>query len=308
MVADTTFGTDALILPGLRNGTGESPVWDTLSRRWLWVDIPAGAVQRFDPDSGTLERFQLPEKVGCLVLRPGGGLLCACESGLFEVDLPDAGGGDAAPQVRRVAEVAHPQPGMRFNDGRCDRQGRLWASTMLMDLDRIRPVGRWYRYTPAEGLQETSVGGLMIANGSAFSPDGRTFYCSDSHRDVRMVWAHDYDPDTGTAHNRRVFVDMREMVGRPDGATVDADGCYWVCCIDEGCIKRFTPDGRLDRRLYVPMCKPTMCAFGGDDMGTLFVTSLSRGEADLAVDPHGGRVLMCRPGVQGLPEPRLAAA
>ena len=303
MTAVTTIGLDAVVDPDLRNGTGENPVWDAERALWTWIDIPARAFHRLDPSSGVHRRWTLPEMIGCLALRPDGGVVCACETGVFDVELPGEGG-EAV--VTTLATHRFPKEGMRFNDGRCDRQGRLWLSSMVMDISKGDASGRWHRFTRADGLTETGAGSYIIPNGSAFSPDGRIFYASDSHRDVRMVWAWDYDPDTGTARGRRPFIDMRAMVGRPDGAAVDADGCYWICCLDEGCIKRFTPSGMLDRRIEVPMRKPTMCAFGGPDLRTMLVTSLCRGPADLAEDPHGGRVLMFDPGAQGIPEPRLA--
>ncbi|MGQ9369186.1 SMP-30/gluconolactonase/LRE family protein [Azospirillum sp. ST 5-10] len=302
MTTVTAIGLDAVILPDLRTGTGENPVWDAQSGRWVWIDIPAGRIHRFDPSSGALATWSVEEPVGCLALRPDGSAVVGCQTGVFAVALSGDGGPAA---MTRLATAAFPRDGMRFNDGRCDRQGRLWLSSMVKDIAQGDRSGAWHRFTPGEGLRETGLGGYIIPNGSAFSPDGRTFYASDSHRDVRTVWAWDYDPEAGVPSGRRVFAELGADGGRPDGATVDADGCYWICCLDAGCIKRFTPDGRLDRRIDVPMRKPTMCAFGGDDLRTMIVTSLCRGPDDLADDPHGGRVLMFRPGPQGLPEPRL---
>jgi len=307
MIGTTTIGTDALLDLGFRDGTGESPNWDADRRVWIWIDQPGRLVRRLDPASGAARSWRLAEAVGAmvgsLVLRADGGLLCGGVAGLFDVDLPEE---SADALCTPVAAIEHPKPGMRFNDGRCDRQGRLWVSTMVGDIALGDPAGRWHRYTRADGLTATGLDGFVIPNGSAFSPDGRTVYASDSHRDVRMVWAWDYDPDEGRASNRRVFADMRAMVGRPDGAAIDTDGGYWIGCLDEGCVKRFTPDGRLDRRIEVPMRKPTMVAFGGDDRRTMMVASLCRGPADLAEDPHGGRVALFRPGAQGMPEPRFA--
>lgn len=295
-------GREALLDIPLRNACGEGPVWHRAQRCWYWIDIPGRSIHRLDPASGVLRQWSVDETLGSMVLRADGGLTCSCVSGIFDVDLPEAG--EQAVQ-RRIASIEHAQPGMRFNDGRCDRQGRLWVSSMVMDISLASAAGNWYRFTRADGLQCMDKG-YIIPNGSAFSPDGKTLYISDSHRDVRMVWAWDYDIDEGCAHSRRVFVDMREMVGRPDGAAVDSEGCYWICCLDEGCIKRFTPAGVLDQVWKTPMFKPTMCAFGGDDMRTLLVTSLSRGAEDLAGDPEGGRLLMFRPGAQGIAEPALA--
>jgi sugar lactone lactonase YvrE len=303
----TTIGLDAIIAPDLRDGTGESPVWDPATGQWTWIDVPSGGIRRFDPSSGTLRQWRAAERIGSMVLRPNGGPVLSCESGIFDADLPDQGG-DAS--MTRLVAVNHPKAGMRFNDGRCDRQGRLWVSTMVMDIGLADPSGRWYRYDRRSGLQPGGAGldGMIIPNGSAFSPDGRTLYASDTHRDSRMVWAWNYDPETGTPRDRRVFVDMRDMAGRPDGAAMDTDGCYWICCLDEGAIKRFTPDGALDRVIRTPMLKPTMCAFGGPNLRTMLVTSLCRGTPeDLAEDPHGGRVLMFDPGAQGIAEPRLSA-
>lgn len=302
MVADTTIGTDALILPGLRNGTGESPVWEAATRRWLWVDIPGGTVFRLDPASGALQRWQLPEQLGCLVLRPDGGVVCSGESGLFDVDLAEGPGGEAAPPVlRRLADVAHPQPGMRFNDGRCDRQGRFWAGTMVRDMSLAAPAGVLHRLD-ARGLSAPLLEGLITPNGMAFSPDGRTMYLSDSHPSVQRIWRFELDAE-GTPAERREFVDMNRFPGRPDGAAVDAEGGYWICGNDGGAVHRFTPDGRLERSLAVPVSKPAMCAFGGPALEHLFITSITPAQPaagfDAALD---GAVFVAEPGVRGLAE------
>ncbi|MET0311008.1 MAG: SMP-30/gluconolactonase/LRE family protein, partial [Burkholderiaceae bacterium] len=144
---------------------------------------------------------------------------------------------------------------------------------------------------------------MVVPNGLAFSPDGRTMYLSDSHPKVQTVWAFDYDTATGTPSNRRVFVDMHPLPGRPDGAAVDADGCYWICGNDAGLVHRFTPDGELDRSLAVPVKKPAMCAFGGPQLDTLYVTSIRPG-GDLSDQPLAGGVFALRPGTKGLPEPQ----
>jgi sugar lactone lactonase YvrE len=129
-------------------------------------------------------------------------------------------------------------------------------------------------------------------------------YLSDSHPTVQSIWAFDYDTDSGTPSNRRLFVDMNAYPGRPDGAAVDADGCYWICGNDAGLIHRFTPAGKLDRSLAVPVKKPAMCSFGGAGLDTLFVTSIRPGgDVDLSDQPLAGSVFALRPGVRGLPEP-----
>ena len=148
---------------------------------------------------------------------------------------------------------------------------------------------------------------LVVPNGLAFSPDGRTMYLSDSHPSRQLIWAFDYDIDSGTPHNRRLFVDMNDHPGRPDGAAVDSHGCYWICAIDAGLVLRFTPQGKLDRALPVPVKKPTMCAFGGPRLDTLFVTSIRPQGIDLTDQPLAGGVFALNPGVQGLPETKARA-
>jgi sugar lactone lactonase YvrE len=195
---------------------------------------------------------------------------------------------------------------MRFNDGRCDRQGRFWAGTMLMDMAAGSRVGRLYRHDKGAEAPTAQLDDLIVPNGLGFSPDGRTMYLSDSHPSVQTIWAFDYDTASGTPTNRRVFVDMKPLPGRPDGAAVDADGCYWICGNDAGLVHRFTPEGRLDRSLEVPVKKPAMCAFGGPKLDTLFVTSIRPG-GDLSDQPLAGGLFALRPGTLGIAEPAFGA-
>jgi sugar lactone lactonase YvrE len=170
---------------------------------------------------------------------------------------------------------------------------------MFMDMAAERAVGQLYRYTAAEGLSAPFVSGMLTQNGTAFSPRGDVMYLSDSHPKRRMVWAFDYDTATGTPHNKRIFLDLGTQKGRPDGAAVDADGCYWTCANDGGLLQRYTPAGVLDREIELPFAKPSMCSFGGPDLSTLLVTSIDSG--NVAGD-WPGSVLLLRPGVQGLAE------
>jgi sugar lactone lactonase YvrE len=143
--------------------------------------------------------------------------------------------------------------------------------------------------------------GFLTPNGLGFSPDGRTMYLSDSHpKRPPCVWAFDYDVDDAVPGNRRVFIASLPG-GRPDGAAVDAEGCYWITGNDAGLVHRYTPGGRLDRSLPVPAAKPSMCAFGGPNLDTLFVTTIR--PATAAADALDGCVFALRPGVTGLAEP-----
>jgi len=287
---------------GVHCATGESPLWHAGQQAWYWVDIPARRIWRMAHAGGALRHWQAPEMVACIAASHDGALVAGMESGIHHLTLREDGGVDAsllgAPPVAELGE------GMRFNDGRCDRQGRFWSGTMFMDMGAARAVGGLYRYSREGGLHGPVVSNLLTQNGLAWSPDGRTMYLSDSHPQRRLVWAYDYDIDAGLPHGERVFLDLAGQKGRPDGAAVDADGCYWTCANDGGVIQRYTPDGKLDREIALPMAKPSMCAFGGPDMKTLLVTSIDPGNG---ADRDAGAVLLLRPGVQGLAETPFGA-
>ena len=276
--------------------TGESPLWAAGEGAWYWVDIPSRLIWRQHWASGALRSWALDEMAACIAVREGGGLIAGMESGIFSLDLGDG----LRPAATLLAAPDTLGPGKRFNDGRCDRQGRFWSGTMFMDMAAARADGHLYRYDGAHGLSAPVVSGLLTQNGLAWSPDGRTMYLSDSHPAAQLVWAFDFDTDTGVPSNRRVFVDMNAHPGRPDGATVDTDGCYWTCANDAGLLLRFTPQGVLDRTIELPMSKPSMCAFGGDDLQTLLVTSIVPGKPD--DDEWDGSVIAVRPGAQGVPD------
>jgi sugar lactone lactonase YvrE len=279
-----------------KNAVGESPLWHVGEQALYWVDIPAKQLHRWK-EGTPLSSWQASEMIGCVALHAAGGFIAAMESGIFHVQLQ----ANAHIQETLLASITHPSAGMRFNDGRCDRQGRFLAGTMLMNMADSQQEGCVVSYQSSSVLNQVAKG-LFTPNGMAFSPDGRTMYLSDSHPKSQLVWAFDYDTHSGTPTNRRVFIDMNSLPGRPDGAAVDADGCYWVCGNDAGLIHRFTPHGKLDRSLTVPAKKPSMCAFGGADMKTLYVTSIRPTNIDLSDQPLAGGVFALHPGVQGIGE------
>ena len=275
---------------------GESPFWHAVEQAWYWVDIPARRIWRLDHATRALRHWTAAEMVACIAPRAGGGLVAGMETGIFALYLQN----DGAVQAQRLAAPVELVAGMRFNDGRCDRQGRFWAGTMWTDMTAARPVGALYRYAQGAGLSAAIVPELITQNGLAWSPDGRTMYLSDSHPARRIVWAYDYDPATGVPSNRRIFADMAGCTGRPDGAAMDSDGGYWVAGNDGGVVVRFTPEGVLDREVAVPFAKPTMPCFGGPELDTMLVTSIRLPGRD--DDPWNGAVALVRPGVQGMPE------
>ena len=279
---------------------GEGAVWDVADRALWWVDIPAGIIYRFDPATWENRRFDFGEPVGCVARRDKGGLIVAAKTGFYAFNL-------ATGEKTLIVDPEPDRPGNRFNDGATDPAGRFWAGTMK-DGGEPEQVGRFYRLDPDMSCT-AALDPVFTTNGLSFSPDGKTMYFSDSNAGVRTIWACDYDVDTGTPSNRRVFFDTRSVAGRPDGGTVDADGCYWMAGVGGWQLVRITPAGRVDRIIDMPIEKPTRPMFGGPDLSTLFVTSI--GSSVTAGTEHrqphaGGLFAVSGLGVTGVPQPRFA--
>ena len=303
----TVLRPDYAVLPAPACTVGESPLWSVADQCLWWVDIEGQLLYRWRPQAGQVDCWTSPERIGCVALYAGGqgGLIAAMESGLF-VLMPVLGQ-PLAPRL--LASISHGQDGMRCNDGRCDRAGRFWVSTMVRDMGLAAPQGVLYRLddVPQGPVLRPRLDGLITGNGLAFSPNGKLAYLSDSHPQVQQIWQFDVDV-AGGLHNRRSFVDMHQHPGRPDGAAVDQDGCYWVCANDAGLLLRFTPHGVLDMQVGVPMDKPSMCAFGGARLDQLFVTSICA-SAQPGARPHAlaGHTLCLELGIAGLPERAFGA-
>ena len=262
------------VLPA-RAQLGECPIWSSDEARLYWVDIDGRAVHRFDPATGIDEARSTAGRPGSLALTATPGrLLLAMEGALGWFTFDDGVWRDWL--TLETAEL-----GNRLNDGRCDRAGRFWVGTMHDPAAANEATGSLYR-VEKDGTTGVVRTGIGVPNATAFSPDGRTMYFADTHRDV--VWAYDYDADTGESTNERVFLDFADLPGRPDGACVDEDGGYWIACVYGSAVLRITPDGAVDQRVTLPVPKPTMPAFGGPDRSTLFVTTIGGGGSH-AVDP-----------------------
>lgn len=281
-----------------RSQIGEGAVWDDRAAVLWWVDIPAGLIHCFDPATGENSSIEFGEPVGCLAVRETGGLVVAAKSGFWFFD-PETG-------ARKAINDPEPnRPGNRFNDGTTDMQGRFWAGTMK-DGGTPERLGRFYRLDPDRSVTPWK-DGIYTTNGMAFSPDGKVMYFSDSFGDVRTIWRCDYDIDTGTPGEPQVFFDTRAVAGRPDGGTVDADGCYWQAGIDGWQLYRITPAGKVDMTIDMPIERPSKPMFGGPRLDTLFVTSLGIGLTEGTVQPEAGSLFAVTGlGITGLPQKRFA--
>jgi sugar lactone lactonase YvrE len=283
----------------VRTKVGESPVWSGREQALYWVDIEGRQVHRFAWSSRIVSTWNVPERVGCIALSARGTVIAAMETGIFEFAVDDP----SNPVLHRLASIVHPKPDMRFNDGRCDAKGRFWIGTMCRDMSLASTSGGIY-CLDENGLRGPELSGYITPNGMAFSADGLTAYLSDSHPQVQKIWRHSFDLEGGRWGDQFQWVDMKSLPGRPDGAAMDADGCYWICANDVGMVHRFSPDGELLKSVTLPVSKPSMCAFGGPNLDKLFVASIKPAAAVDGFDPAlEGALLMVDPDAKGLPEP-----
>lgn len=280
---------------------GESPVWHSGQQRLYWIDIQGKQIHRFNPRTRTNESFSVPEIVTCIQLRASGGLVMTLKKDFALFD-PDTD------RLERVSSVEDDQPGNRFNDGKCDPQGRFWAGTM--DAKHWKnPSGNLYRMT-ADRIVTRMQSQVICSNGSGWSPDGRTMYYTESFR--YAIFAYDFDPATGEIESRRMFAEIseedRKAGGFPDGMTVDADGFVWSNQVGLGRIVRYDPEGKIERVVELPVPRATDCTFGGEDLKTLFITTAQETMTpdQLRQAPLSGSLFAVDTGIRGLPSTPFA--
>ena len=276
---------------------GESPVWDAEGSCLWWVDIESQAIH-CQSLSQERQSWYLPERVACIALTADRQIVAAMETSVALLSLRAEGAYD----IQILARIQHPKPGMRFNDGRCDPSGRMWIGTMVMDMSLADNAGGLY-CLDERGLTGPHVSNLYTPNGLAFSPDGKTLYFSDSHPKAQKIWCCSIDLVSGQLGERSLFVDMTDLPGRPDGAAMDAQGNYWICGNDAGQVHCFDASGKCTESVTVPFPKPAMCAFGGANLQTLFVTSIVPANKALDVLGQSGQVVCAEVQHRGLPEP-----
>ncbi|MBI5278806.1 MAG: SMP-30/gluconolactonase/LRE family protein [Burkholderiales bacterium] len=293
-----------------RDELGESPFWHPAEERLYWVDIPAKQLRRLQPRTGQLENWEMPLEPGCIAPARSGGLVIALRDGIYRAR---SWGGVLTPLVR----FSHDVLTTRFNDGKADPLGRLWAGTMYEPRDARKAELYSIDCRPENGqsgepLVQLKATNAIIANGLAWSPDTRTLYWADTPHHVIHAW--DWDAQANVMRHHRVFQQFAGKPagwqpgqagygGRPDGAAVDAEGNYWSAMFEGQRLLKFAPGGALLAELPVPVRCPTMPCFGGEDLRTLYVTSASykRPAEELAQLPDSGRVIAMRVDVPGLP-------
>ncbi|MEV6941470.1 SMP-30/gluconolactonase/LRE family protein [Streptomyces sp. NPDC051172] len=263
---------------------GEGPTWDAAAGRLIWIDILGARVHTYDPVTGRRTTRVTDQHVGAAKPRAGGGLVLNLRDGVGLVD-PD---GTFRWLHREVV------PGRRANDAAVAPDGSLWAGTMR--YDEAAGGGTLSRIT-GDGSVELVLDDVAVSNGTGWSPDGRLMYYIDSPTRQVDVFHH----EDGRVADRRRFAQIEDGAGFPDGLTVDADGCVWVALWDGAAVRRYTPDGELDRVIELPTPRVTACTFGGPDLTDLYITTARVGLA--APHPVAGSLLVVPGAGKGLEQP-----
>lgn len=274
---------------------GESPIWSVAEQALYWVDIKNPMIYRLDPASGDIKNWRIQTEIGSIGFAGEGRLIAGTRMGFAYINLDDGS----------FEELEDPEGdgrmnAVRMNDGKVDRQGRFWCGTM--EDPGYSEIGSLYRFDPDHSVHKME-GPVQISNAICWSPDDTVMYFADSLK--HTIWAYDFDAAAGTIENRRVFIEVAEGDGVPDGATVDTDGFVWVAHMRGGVVKRYDPSGKMERAIQFPVSLTSCPAFGGADLSTLYVTTASsRFEPeDFEREPDAGALFAVETDATGIPEP-----
>ena len=267
---------------------GEGPFWDSKRRRLHWVDIIGKKIISQNLDGSNIHALEVDGNPGCVVLSDEGTMVAGVDNQISSFD----GGGN----LLKVLADTNEGSGLRFNDGKCDPSGRFWVGSM--DRKEKNKLGSLYSWNNEEGLVNREQG-VTVSNGMGWSPDHYLFYYIDSP--TREVSVYDFDLPTGSIKNKRTFISFSEEDGFPDGMTIDADGRLWVAfwggskimCID-------AQSKRVEEVIQFPVSKITSCAFGGEQMDQLFVTS-AKVQVSEVDEPMAGKTFVIELGITGIP-------
>lgn len=279
---------------------GEIPTWDEAEQALYWIDLLTPRMHRYRPGDGEVTTWETPELFSAFAMREGGGFIVATRTHLANYD----------PLSGAFELLCRPEPDSDanfLNDGRCDRQGRLWIGSASWGMDK--PTGRLHRYDPDGSVTEVARG-IKLSNSLMWNPDSTLMYYCDSME--RVFYVCDFDAAAGTIANRRHFA-RAERHGIPDGSMIDVEGCLWNAEFDlstertTGYVVRYGRDGAVDRLIELPTCRPTAVTFGGAGLDTLYVVTsrYHMSEEELARQPASGALFALDVGVRGLVEPRF---
>lgn len=281
---------DVKVLVDIRAQVGEGAIWEPKKQVLYWLDILSSELYEYNPQTGENKSYNVGQHVGTVVPRTSGGLMLALRDGFASFD-PNSG------KITMIADPEANSPGNRFNDGKCDPAGRFWAGTMAYTNQTTQ--GSLYRMDTDLSVHKL-LGNIAISNGIVWSHDKKTMYYIDTL--AYNVRAFDYDNETGDIANERVAVTVERGMGGPDGMAIDADGMLWVAHYGGSCVRRWDPStGKVLDQIDLPCANITSCAFGGDDLATLYITSAAQqmSAEDLAKTPLAGSLFQANPGVKG---------
>ena len=275
---------------------GEGPVWDADMQALFWIDILGKHVHRFMPNTGAVRSWSVPDTIGSMAIAADGNAIVALAGGVHRLNLETGACTMLAtsPDLNEMVQLA---------DGKVDRRGRFIVGSSDRTMKDAR--GKLYALDPgASALREIDAG-ITLSNGPCWSPDDKTFYHADSI--LKLIFAYDYNIDSGTLSNKRSFASTEDLGGIPDGATVDSEGHVWSAICEGGKLVRFRPDGSIERIVEFPLKLPGSVMFGGPSLAQLYVPTLSPAFMGREADPFDGSTFMIEGlGVTGIEEPRFA--
>lgn len=274
---------------------GEGPLWHGEQQMLYWVDIYNHRVHQFSPTMGTDRIFEVEDEVTAITIAGPHRLLIALRKALAFLDTESGA-------VTPLQSIELDKPKNRLNDGKCDPQGRFWIGSMN---EEEQPEANLYRYDP-DGSIYLMEAGLTVSNGLGWSPDGNTFYLTDTP--THKIYAYDFNQDTGEINNRRVLIDLQDEGLLPDGLTIDAGGYLWSAMWNGWYVVRFAPDGQEVMRVKMPVQCPTSCTFGGEELDVLYITTASVGlsQAEIQRSFYSGDLFCLKTDIQGLPSSSFA--
>ncbi|WP_232526779.1 SMP-30/gluconolactonase/LRE family protein [Marinilabilia rubra] len=269
---------------------GEGAIWHCNENVLYWIDITGKKLHRYDPGKSQNSTFNMGSMIGTVVPAIGKFVvLVALETGIWAMEQNG--------QLIQLTQYPPEMDNNRFNDGKCDPQGRFWVGTMNKDV--IKGAGNLYLYEDLKLIRKQS--DITISNGIAWSADGKTMYYIDTPE--YAVFAYDYDPETGNLSNRRKAVNVSQSLGAPDGMTIDSEGLLWVAHWGGGAVIQWDPENGIPiQKVEVPAPNVTSCAFGDKDMKTLYITTAREGLSEKKIKEHplSGRLFKIQPGDRGV--------
>ena len=267
---------------------GEGPFWDSKKSRLHWVDIIGEKIISQNLDGSNIHALEVDGNPGCVVLSDEGTMVAGVDNQISSFD----GGGNLLKVLADTKEGS----GLRFNDGKCDPTGRFWVGSM--DRKEKNKLGSLYSWNSVEGLVNREQG-VTVSNGMGWSPDNSLFYYIDSP--TREVSVYDFDLSTASINNKRRFISFTEEDGFPDGMTIDNEGRLWIAFWGGSKIMCVNPDSKaIEEVVNFPVSKVTSCAFGGEKMDRLFITS-AKVQVNEEDEPMAGKTFVVSPGVKGQP-------